>query len=70
MKIKYSKDVDILMMELSDDPIVFAEKKAGVIVHFNKSRQPVALEIMSAKEWLKETYSLLPRDIEREILTA
>lgn len=49
-KVKYSKDVDILMIELSSEPISHAEKKGSVIVHFNKSREPVALEILDAKD--------------------
>ncbi len=69
MKLKYSKDVDILMMELSDDPIAFAEKKDNIIVHFNKFRQPVALEIMDAKEILNRAYHTLPQKIERRMIT-
>ena len=34
MKVKYSKDVDILMLELSGDPIAFAEKKGNIIINF------------------------------------
>ena len=70
MKVTYSKDVDILMVELSSEPIDFAERKGSVIVHFNKQREPVALEIMDAKQWLKRTYKALPRHVEREIIAA
>lgn len=69
MKVKYSKDVDILMIELSQEPISYAEKKSKVIVHFNKNREPVALEILDAKNLLRQTYHALPQDIERDIIT-
>ncbi len=70
MKVKYSKDVDILMIELSSEPISHAEKKGSVIVHFNKKREPIALEIMDAKDMLRQTYNALPSDIERDIIAS
>jgi len=70
MKVKYSKDVDILMIELSNEPISHAEKKGSVIVHFNKNREPVALEIMDAKDLLRQAYHALPQEIERDIMVA
>lgn len=70
MKVKYSKDVDILMIELSNEPISHAEKKGSVIVHFNKSREPVALEILDAKDLLRQTYNALPQEVERDIMVA
>lgn len=70
MKVKYSKDVDILMIELSNEPISHAEKKGSVIVHFNKNREPVALEIMDAKNLLKQTYNALPQEVEKDVLVA
>lgn len=68
MNVKYSKDVDILMIELSKDPIVHAEKKANVIVHFNKKDQPVALEILDAKNLLQKTFKALPHELEKQIV--
>ena len=70
MKVKYSKDVDILMLELSHEPIEFAQRKGSIIVHFNKKRQPVALEIMEAKDLLKQTYNILPHEVEQDIITS
>ena len=69
MNVKYSKDVDILMLELSSEPITYAERNGSVIVHFNKNRQPVALEIMDAKELLRRTYHSLPHEVEKEVTT-
>lgn len=56
------------MLELSAEPIEFAERKGTVVVHFNKNRQPVALEIMDAKALLRRTYRSLPQEVEREVL--
>lgn len=70
MKVKYSKDVDILLIELSNEPISHTGKKGSVIVHFNKRREPVALEILDAKNLLRQTYNALPREIERDIMVA
>ena len=49
-KIKYSKDVDALIIELSDSPIDFAEEEGQFIIHFSKNREPVLLEVLEAKE--------------------
>ena len=34
MKIKYDRDVDILMIELSDEKIDYAEETGPMIIHF------------------------------------
>ena len=51
-KIKYSKDVDALLIELSDKPIDYAEESGQVILHFAKDGEPVLLEIFDAKEFV------------------
>ncbi|MCH8284607.1 MAG: DUF2283 domain-containing protein [Chloroflexi bacterium] len=51
-KIRYSKDVDALLIELSDGTIDHAEEAGQLIVHFSKAGQPVLLEILNAKEVL------------------
>jgi uncharacterized protein YuzE len=54
-KIKYSADEDILLYEVSTEPIDYAEESGPVIVHFSKEGKPVFLEIMNASEFLAET---------------
>jgi uncharacterized protein YuzE len=54
-KIKYSPDEDILLYEVSSDPIDYAEESGSVIVHFTKEGKPVLLEIMDASKFLAET---------------
>jgi hypothetical protein len=51
-KIRYSEDVDALMVELSTEPIDHAEESGPFIVHFSESGQPVLLELLDAKEFV------------------
>lgn len=67
-KIRYSKDVDALLVELSSEPVDHAEESGQFIVHFSKMGEPVLLEILDAREFvlgslsslLKETEAILP----------
>ena len=52
MKFSYSKDVDILMVQLSDKPFDYAEETDGVISHFSKQGKLVLLEIQGARKFL------------------
>ena len=36
-KISYSKDVDILLLELSEEPIAYAEDEGNVILHYDRN---------------------------------
>ena len=51
-KIRYSQDVDILLIQLSSDAIDYAEETGRFIVHFSKDGIPVLLEIQGAKEYV------------------
>ena len=52
MKVKYSRDVDILMVWISDDKVDYAQESDGIITHFTAEGKPVLLEIQGAKEFL------------------
>ena len=58
-KIKYSKDVDALLIEISDKPIDYAEEEGQIIVHFTEKGEPVLLEILNAKEFMVSSLSSL-----------
>jgi len=58
-KIRYSKDADAILVELSDKPIDYAEESGQVIIHFSKEGEPVLLEILDAKEFLLNSLSSL-----------
>ena len=55
MKVDYSREEDILMYEVSDEPIDYAEEMDSVIVHFTKSGKPVLLEVLDASRFLTQT---------------
>lgn len=55
MKVRYSRKEDILLIEVSDEPIEYAEEVGNIIVHFTKEEKPVLLEILDASEFLAET---------------
>jgi len=55
MKISYNREQDILMYEVSDEPIDYAEEVGPIIVHFTKEGRPVLLEILDASEFLAAT---------------
>ncbi|MCL6446670.1 MAG: DUF2283 domain-containing protein [Armatimonadetes bacterium] len=54
MKVKYDKQVDILLIELSDKKIDYAEETGSMIIHFTKEGEPVLVEILEASEFLAE----------------
>ena len=55
MNIKYNAQEDILLYEVSSEPIDYAEETGSVVVHFTKEGKPVLLEIMDASKFLAET---------------
>ncbi|MEJ5227678.1 DUF2283 domain-containing protein [Thermodesulfovibrio sp.] len=56
-KIRYSKDVDILLIEISEKPIDYAQEEGPIIIHFSKQGEPVLIEILEAKEFILKTLS-------------
>lgn len=63
-RIKYSKDVDALLVEFSDKPIDYAEEEGQIIVHFTKDGEPVLLEILDAKEFVMDSLTSLLQEKE------
>ena len=63
-KVRYSKDVDALLVELSDKPIDYAEESGQIIVHFSKDDEPVLLEILDAKDFLLDSLSSVVKEKE------
>ena len=48
MKFRYSSEVDILMVDVSDEAYGYGEDNEGVIVHHGKDGVPLGLEILDA----------------------
>jgi uncharacterized protein YuzE len=54
MRISYDRDADILMIEISDEDVDYAEEAGPMIIHFSKNGKPVLIEILDASEFLAE----------------
>ncbi|MDQ3019496.1 MAG: DUF2283 domain-containing protein [Bacteroidota bacterium] len=63
-KVKYSKDVDALIIELSDKKIDYAEDKGNIIIHYSIEDEPVLLEIFDAKEFLLNSLASMIKEKE------
>jgi uncharacterized protein YuzE len=53
-KIRYSKDVDVLLIELSDDAIAYAEDEGRVILHYSSNEKLVLIEILDFKQFMSD----------------
>ena len=63
MKIKYSKEADILLIELRDGtPVDSIDIKEGVILHLDSEGSPLEIEILDASKLatLKEISVMTP----------
>jgi uncharacterized protein YuzE len=63
MKIKYSNDADVLIIELRDGtPVDSIDLKEGVILHLDSEGLPLEIEILDASKLavLKEISVLTP----------
>ena len=50
--ISYSKDVDALLIELSPDPIAYAEDDGPGILHYSQDDKLVLVEILDFRSFL------------------
>jgi hypothetical protein len=53
-KISYSKDVDALLVELSEEPIAYAEEEGQVILHYSQDEKLVLVEILDFRRFMSE----------------
>ena len=66
-KIRYSKDADALLVELSTEPVDYAEDSGPFIVHFSKEGEPVLLEVLEAKEFVLGALHSLVMETEKTL---
>ena len=66
-KIKYSKDVDALLVELSDKQIDYAEEEGQMFIHVSKDGEPVLPEIFDAKDFILNLLSSVVNEKEEAI---
>ena len=52
MRFRYSPEVDILMVYISEEPFRYGEDNEGVIVHHDCKGIPLLLEILDAKQFV------------------
>lgn len=67
-KFKYNQEDDVLMIELNDQKIDYAEQSGDLIVHFSPKREAVLLEILDASKFLKQAVTKLPKKILENIM--
>lgn len=48
----YNKEVDVLLIELSDEPIAYAEEENDAILHYSESNKLVLIEIFDFRRSL------------------
>ncbi len=62
IKIQYSRDVDVLLVTLSDKKIDYAQEEGQLIIHFTKDHEPVLLEILDAKDFILHSLSSVMKE--------
>jgi len=60
-KISYEPEADVLMWEISNQPIDFAKEIGNIVVHFSKKNIPVLVEILEASRFLAKVKDLVKR---------
>ena len=53
-KISYSKDVDALLVELSQEPIAYAEEEGQIILHYSPDDKLVLVEILDFRRFMTD----------------
>ena len=53
-KISYSKNVDTLLIELSEEKISYAEDEGQVILHYSEEAKLVLVEILDFRRFMSE----------------
>lgn len=51
-KISYSKDADALLIELSEDPIAYANEEGQAILHYSQDEKLVLVEILDFRSFM------------------
>ena len=54
MRIRYNREEDIIIIEVSEEGIDYAEEVGPMIIHFTRERKPVLVEILDASDFLAE----------------
>ncbi|NES80932.1 MAG: DUF2283 domain-containing protein [Moorea sp. SIO2B7] len=57
-KIRSSKDVDAMLIELSEQSIAYAEEEGQMILHYSNEGELVLIEILEVKHFLEDNTNL------------
>jgi len=68
MRIGYDRGADILMIEISDEDVDYAEEAGPMIIHFSKNGKPVLIEISDASEFLAEIMKISMKARSKEFI--
>jgi len=58
MKVTYDRESDVLMIQVAEARIDYAEEMGPIIVDFTKEGKPVLLEILDASEVITEVVKI------------
>ncbi len=58
-KISYEPEADVLMWEITNQPIDYAKEIGSVVIHFTKKNMPVLIEILEASKFLSKAKNLI-----------
>lgn len=67
MKIKYYKEDDLLVIELSKKAFKDAEMEGDFVVHYTDKKEPVLIEVLNASKFLKATSKAIPKSTKQQI---
>ena len=67
MKLKYNKTDDVLTIEYSQDKIDDAFEGSDMLIHINKQKEPVLIEIFKAAEFLNQAAKTMPNDLKKQV---
>jgi uncharacterized protein YuzE len=67
MKVSYNREDDVLLLEVSEEGIEYAEEVGPLIIHFTKEGKPVLVEILDASEVLTELTKVSVKARDREL---
>ena len=66
----YQKEDDILMIELNNRKIDYAEQTGDLIVHFSPKREAVLLEILDASHFFAQQSKILPKEVKQKFFAS
>lgn len=66
-RVKYSEDVDILTIQLSDKKVDDSYDTEYGIVSVAEDGEPILLEIFNASKFLKDLKRAIPKNIQKQL---